>query len=85
MFSVGPSSQRRYRLSCAFDRVLRPALLQKTFDRSQENSRQPVAVVALCPFDSPNDSVSFGKAEFHIDRRISLNTIGLAMDFPRQR
>ena len=85
MFSVGPSSQRRYRPPRTFDRILCLALLQKTLNRSQENSRQPVAIVALRAFDLPTDSVGFRKSESHIDRRIRLDTIGLAMAFPRQR
>ena len=67
MFSAGLSSQHRHGLPRAFDRILRLALLQKTLNRSQENSRQPVTAMALCAFDAPNDSVSFGKTEFHID------------------
>ena len=67
MFSAGLSSQHRHGLPRAFDRILRLALLQQTLNRSQENSRQPVTTMALCAFDAPNDSVSFGKTEFHID------------------
>ena len=67
MFSAGLSAQHRHGLPRAFDRFLRLALLQKALNRSQENSRQPVTALALCAFDAPSDSVSFGKTEFHID------------------
>ena len=67
MFSAGLSSQYRHGLPRSFDRILCLALLQKTLNRSQENSRQPVTAMALCAFNASIDSVSFGKTEFHID------------------
>ena len=67
MFSTRLSSQHRHGVPRTIDRILRLALLQKTHNRSQENSNQPVTAMALCAFDAANDSLSFGKTEFHID------------------
>ena len=67
MFSARLSSQHRHGVLRTIDRILRLALLQKTLNRSQENSHQPVTAMALCTFDSPNDPLGFGKTEFHVD------------------
>ena len=49
------------------DRILCLALLNKTLNRSQENSRQPVTAMALCAFDAPSDPLGFNETELHID------------------
>ena len=85
MFSARLPSQHRHRDPRTIDRILRLALFHKTFNRSQENSHQPVAAIALCAFDTSSDSLGFGETEFHIDCGIRQEIFGLAMTFLSQK